>query len=109
MENGCVLVLTTIGNRADAQSLASILVTEQLAACVNVLSEMDSTYWWKGKVQTERECQIAIKTTAELVPLLQSRLHELHPYQVPEFLVVPIIGGSEAYLAWIRESTAKPG
>jgi periplasmic divalent cation tolerance protein len=109
MENSCVVVLTTVPNVADAQTVASILVTERLAACVNVLAEMDSTYRWKGGVESERERQIVIKTTHERVPALQARLHELHPFEVPEFLVVPVTGGSEPYLRWIRESTAKSG
>jgi periplasmic divalent cation tolerance protein len=109
MENGCVVVLTTIGRGADARTLASILVDERLAACVNVLAEMDSTYRWKGGVESERERQIVIKTTVDRLPALQARVHELHPYEVPEFLVLPITGGSEKYLSWIRESTANTG
>jgi periplasmic divalent cation tolerance protein len=109
MENICVVVLTTIGNGEDAHTLASILVNERLAACINVLAEMDSTYRWKGGVESERERQIVIKTTADRLPALQARLHDLHPYELPEFLVLPISGGSEKYLSWIRESTARTG
>jgi periplasmic divalent cation tolerance protein len=109
MENSCVVVLTTIGSGTDAQTIASILVNERLAACVNVLAEMDSTYRWKGGVESERERQIVIKTTAERVPALHARLHELHPYEVPEFLVLAISSGSDQYLDWIRESTSRPG
>jgi periplasmic divalent cation tolerance protein len=107
METGCVVVWSTIGSATDGQTLASILVTERLAACVNVLGEMDSVYRWKGGVESERERQLVIKTTADRLPLLQARVHELHPYEVPEFLVLPVVGGSEKYLSWIRESTAK--
>jgi periplasmic divalent cation tolerance protein len=109
MESSCVVVLTTIGNGTDAHTVASILVNERLAACVNVLGEMDSTYRWKGGVESERERQIIIKTTAACLPALQARLHELHPYEVPEFLVLPVSGGSEKYLGWMRESTMKTG
>ena len=108
-KSGCVVVLTTIGDGADAHSLASILVTERLAACVNVLAEMESTYRWKGGVECEREWQMVIKTTAAVVPDLEARLRVLHPYELPEFIVLPVAGGSEKYLAWIRESTAKTG
>lgn len=106
MENDCVLVWTTIGSTADARGMASILVNERLAACVNVLPEMESTYRWKGQVETDRERQLLMKTTAARVPALRTRVQELHEYEVPEFIVVPIIGGSEPYLNWIRESTA---
>jgi periplasmic divalent cation tolerance protein len=106
METGYVMVFTTIGIGVDARALASILVTERLAACVNVFAEMESVYRWKGAVETERERQLLIKTTAERVAALRTRLHEIHPYEMPEFLVVPVIGGSEAYLSWLRGSTA---
>ncbi len=109
MENICVVVLTTIGNGDDAHALASILVNERLAACINVLAEMDSTYRWKGGVESERERQIVIKTTADRLPALQARVHDLHPYELPEFLVLPITGGSEKYLSWIRESSTRTG
>jgi periplasmic divalent cation tolerance protein len=106
MENDCVVVWTTIGSTADGRDMASILVTERLAACVNVLPEMESFYRWKGQVEDDRERQLVMKTTAARVAALKTRIHELHEYEVPEFIVMPIVGGSEAYLNWIRESTA---
>ena len=106
MENDCVLVWTTIGKTADGRGMASILVTERLAACVNVLPEMESVYRWRGQVETDLERQLVIKTTAARVPALRARVHDLHGYEVPEFIVLPIVGGSDAYLNWIRESTA---
>jgi periplasmic divalent cation tolerance protein len=105
METSCVIVLTTVANTADARELASMLVTERLAACVNVLAEMDSVYRWKGAVEHERERQLMIKTTGDRLEQLRKRLHEIHPYDLPEFIVIPVIGGSERYLAWLREST----
>jgi uncharacterized protein involved in tolerance to divalent cations len=106
MENDCVLVWTTIGKTADGRGMASILVTERLAACVNLLPEMESFYRWKGQVETDHERQLIVKTTAARVPALRARVHDLHDYEVPEFIVMPIVGGNEAYLNWIRESTA---
>ncbi len=106
METDCVLVWTTIGSAAAGHGMASILVSERLAACVNVLPEMESFYRWKGQVETDQERQLVVKTTARRVPALKARLHNLHGYEVPEFIVLPIVGGSEAYLNWIRESTA---
>lgn len=106
MENDCVVVWTTIGSTADGRGMASILVTERLAACVNVLPEMESFYRWKGQVENDHERQLVMKTTVARVAALRARVHELHDYEVPEFLVLPIAGGSEAYLNWIRESTA---
>ena len=105
MEIDCVMVWTTIGSGTDGQNLASVLVGERLAACVNVLSEMESVYLWKGKIESDRERQVIMKTTAERVQAREARLRELHDYDLPEFVVVPIVGGSDAYLRWIREST----
>jgi periplasmic divalent cation tolerance protein len=102
----CVLVWTTLGAEADARTFAEILVSERLAACVTVQAPMDSVYRWRGSVEHERERQILIKTTTERVPALAARLRELHPYELPEFLVTPVLTGSDAYLAWLRESTS---
>jgi uncharacterized protein involved in tolerance to divalent cations len=106
MENDCVVVWTTIGSTADGRGMASILVNERLAACVNVLPEMESIYRWKGQVETDHERQMVIKTTVARVAALRARVHELNEYDVPEFIVLPVVGGSDAYLNWIRESTA---
>ena len=102
----CVLVWTTVSADADWGKLASVLVAERLAACVGASAEMESTYRWEGQVETSRERQLVIKTTAARVPALEARIRALHNYAVPEFIVVPVIGGSDAYLAWIRESVA---
>ena len=99
-----VLILTTIGAATDAPSLARVLVGERLAACVNVLPEMQSIYRWQGDVTVEGERQLLIKTTADRVEQLQERLHALHPYEVPEFLVMAVQGGSAAYLQWLTQS-----
>ena len=101
-----VIVLTTIGADADATTIARALVDERLAACVNVLPAMMSVYRWKGTVERDREQQIVIKTTAERVAALEARLRQLHPYELPEFLVLPASGGSTAYLEWVRASVS---
>jgi periplasmic divalent cation tolerance protein len=106
MITDCVMVWTTVGTGADVHGLASILVTERLAACVNVLSEMNSVYRWQGTVETSRERQLIIKTSTDRVTALKARLVELHEYDLPEFIVVPIVDGTERYLQWIRESAA---
>ena len=101
---GAVLVLTTLGADADTDTLARTLVDERLAACVNVLPPMVSFYRWKGAVERDAERQLVIKTTAAQVDALRHRLAALHPYEVPEFLVISIAGGSKEYLTWLRES-----
>ncbi len=100
-----VIVLTTLPTDGDPTVLARTLVDEHLAACVNVLDPMTSIYIWDGKVQQERERQLVIKTAADRVTALRERVLALHPYAVPEFLVLPVSDGSEGYLAWIAEAT----
>ena len=99
-----VLVLTTLGADADAAALARTLVEERLAACVNVLPAMTSIYRWKGSVDQEREQQLLIKTAADRVEALAARLRELHPYELPEFIVLDA-EASAAYAEWIDENT----
>lgn len=101
-----VIVLTTLAADVDACALARTLVAERLAACVNVLPAMMSVYRWQGRVEEEREQQLVIKTAANRVPALAARLGELHPYELPEFLVLSVAEGSDAYLRWIRESVS---
>ena len=100
------IVLTTIGSETDAVTLARTLVDERLAACVNVLPSMVSIYRWKGSVEQDKEHQVVIKTTLARVPALEARLHQLHPYELPEFLVLDPAGGGAAYLAWVAESVS---
>ena len=94
------VVLTTVGADADGVALARTLVEEGLAACVNVLPPMQSVYRWHHAVQVEREHQLVIKTAPANLAALEARLHELHPYELPEFLVLSA-EGSLAYVAWV--------
>ena len=88
MTDRYVIVLTTISLDVDPSVLGTRLVEERLAACVNVLPEMDSFFRWRGAVERDQERQVIMKTTAARLPDLERRLHELHPYELPEFLVV---------------------
>ena len=99
-----VIVLTTFPADQDPTPLATALVEERLAACVNVLPPMRSIYRWEGKVEDAAEHQLVIKTRGERVEAVKSRLATLHPYEVPEMLVISVAGGAEAYLAWIQAS-----
>jgi periplasmic divalent cation tolerance protein len=100
-----VIVLTTVPADADGRALARTLVEERLAACVNLLAPMDSVFRWEGQVEVDREQQLVMKTSQARLAALWDRIRELHPYEVPEFVVVPVIDGSDAYLRWIGEST----
>jgi periplasmic divalent cation tolerance protein len=98
-----VVVLTTVGAGFDAVRLARALVERGLASCVNVLPGVTSVYRWEGQIKSDAEQQLIIKTTSERVETLQSALAELHPYDVPEFLVLPISRVSESYLKFLQE------
>ena len=102
-QGSAVVVLTTLGAVTDAVELARTLVEEGLAACVNVLPPMQSVYRWKGAVDVDTEQQLVIKTTSARVAALETRLRALHPYELPEFLVLTA-DGSTRYLQWITES-----
>ncbi len=99
-----MIVLTTLGAQTDAAAFARVLVDERLAACVNILPPMTSIYRWKGAIEEDREQQLVIKTTSDRVAALEARFHELHPYEVPEFLVIGVSDESPAYLEWLGES-----
>jgi periplasmic divalent cation tolerance protein len=98
-----VIILTTLGASADAPAFARVLVNDRLAACVNVLPPMTSVYRWKGAIEEDREQQLVIKTTSDRVAAIETRFRELHPYELPEFLVLSATA-SASYFAWLGES-----
>jgi periplasmic divalent cation tolerance protein len=100
-----VVVLTTLPADADGPAFGRSLLNERLAACVNLLAPMESVYRWEGQVEQETERQVIIKTTRDRLTSLWDRVRELHPYEVPEFIVLAIADGNEAYLRWVGEST----
>ncbi|HUF48660.1 MAG TPA: divalent-cation tolerance protein CutA [Vicinamibacterales bacterium] len=99
-----VLALTTLPGDFDSTTLAQELVASGLAACVNILPGVRSVYTWQGVPQIDEEQQLFIKTTSEHADALWELVRVRHPYDVPEFLVVPVIDGSEDYLRWVEEA-----
>ena len=98
-------VTTTLPDRAAAEQLAARVVEERLAACAQVLGPVASTYRWQGTVEQAEEWYCHCKTTAARFPALRDRIRELHPYDVPEIIAVPITDADPAYLAWIVDAT----
>jgi periplasmic divalent cation tolerance protein len=98
-----VLVMSAVGAQTDAERIARALVEERVAACVNIVPGITSIYRWKGAVEQEPELLLVIKTMAAQLDALKARLLELHPYELPEVVVLPIGGGHQAYLDWIAE------
>ena len=105
---GVILVLTTMPADDRADALARTLVDERLAACVHVHAPMTSVYRWKGRIERDGERQLVIKTTRDRLATLETRLRALHPYELPEFVVMPVDEGGAAYLNWIATET-RPG
>lgn len=102
------VVVTTAPDPGVAESLGRTLVEERLAACANVLPGVTSVFRWDGEVQTEGEVLVLLKTTESVFAALRDRLVELHPYDVPEVLGLPVTAGSDAYLDWVREEVRRP-
>ncbi len=102
----CV-VLTTVGNRQEARRLADLLIFGRLAACVTLLPGAVSHYRWKGRRRTSGEVVLLIKTQRRLWPRLLKALKTRHPYELPEILLLPLLGGSKEYLSWLAASLKK--
>ncbi|UCG44511.1 MAG: divalent-cation tolerance protein CutA [candidate division WOR-3 bacterium] len=98
----------TVPTGQDGRRLAQALVEEKLAACIQVLGPMQSSFHWQGKVEIAAEYLCLIKTTSDAFDRLKDRVKELHPYDVPELIAVPITAGSEEYIAWLKSSVSGP-
>jgi periplasmic divalent cation tolerance protein len=98
------LVLSTAGSQDEAQKIAQALVERRLAACVNVIPQIESIYRWQGKVESAQEWLLLIKTTAERLSGVQEAIRELHSYELPECIAITIEDGSVPYLQWIEQS-----
>lgn len=103
------IVLTTASDPNEAMRLGRSLVDERLAACTTIVPAVQSVYRWKGVVETTNEAMLLIKTSTEALPALEARLHALHSYDTPEFLVLPVESGSAPYLEWLYGNLSEPG
>lgn len=103
MDNEFCMITTACGSHDFAKELASLLVEANLAACVQMMP-ISSTYRWKGEVMIESEYLLMIKTRSLLYPLVEKAILEIHPYETPEILNIPVHGGSPSYLEWIKEN-----
>lgn len=100
------LVLSTAGSRDEAEKIARTLVERRLAACVNLIPNLTSVYSWQGAIETAHEVLMLIKTSAERLPELETALREMHSYDVPEFVVIALESGNQAYLDWLAAAVA---
>ena len=103
---GFIQITTTTGKRHDAEQIASELISRRLAACVQLSGPIVSTFRWQGKVETAEEWVCTIKTASSKFDAVQQVFQQIHPYEVPEIVATPIVGGSEAYLQWLGDQLA---
>ncbi|OGR93104.1 MAG: hypothetical protein A2992_08875 [Elusimicrobia bacterium RIFCSPLOWO2_01_FULL_59_12] len=99
-----LIVFCTAASPEEARTLTEALVGEKLAACVSVVSQVHSTYWWRGRMERANESLLIIKTQSGKFTALARRIKELHAYSVPEILAVPVVKGNPDYLKWLKES-----
>jgi len=105
MSDECCVVLVTVGSRDEADEIASTLVQERLAACCNVAPGLVSIYRWKGNLTRDEETLLIVKTRRPLFESLRARIAELHSYETPEIVALPIAAGHGPYLDWVRQET----
>ena len=96
-----VQVVTTTDSKNQAATMAQRLVESRLAACAQIIGPISSTYWWKGKIETDNEWMCIFKTRNDLYQDLERVIREIHPYEVPEIIAIPIVTASNAYLDWL--------
>lgn len=101
-ETRIVTLLTTTTSIEEASRIARVLVRERLAACANIIPRISSVYRWDGEVQEEEETMLVIKTTATQLDALEARVVELHSYDVPELLCIPVVAGHQPYITWVN-------
>ena len=105
MPNTMLLVLCTCPDEGSARGLSESLVQEKLAACVSIVNPISSTFTWQGRIDSEQESLLLIKTTETAYSALEQAIKQRHPYEVPEIIAIPIQRGSAEYTNWIRENT----
>jgi|SRR5579859_3943984 len=101
------IVLCTTSSENEARKIAQSLVERRLAACVNILPQVESIYRWQGEIESSREWLLLIKTSSERFAAVRDAIGELHSYDLPECIAVAIEGGSQGYLQWIADSISK--
>lgn len=102
-----IQVFTTTERREDAEKIAKALVEKRLAGCTQILGPVLSVYWWKDKIETTQEWLCFIKSKKELYEELEKAIKEIHPYEIPEIVAMPIVAGSKDYLKWLSDELKK--
>ena len=106
-ETGKVVIFITTSSEEEARKISEALLSRRKAACVNIVPKVDSSFWWQGKLDSARESLLIIKTKASLLSEIIALVKEVHSYEVPEIIALPIIGGNDDYLNWIDAEVGK--
>ena len=104
-----VLVFVTTSTKAEAKKIAQALLEKRLIACANIYGPVESSFWWQGKIDEAKEFLVFIKSDQQLVAKLAEVVEQMHSYEVPEVLAIPIVGGFQPYLKWLRETLVVSG
>ncbi len=107
LAGGWIIVFITVSNTEEGIRIARTIVGEKLAACVNIVDNVRSIYWWEGRVEESDEAILIVKTRVELFNKLVERVRELHSYSVPEIIALPILTGYREYMDWLDSSVSK--
>lgn len=104
-----IVVFVTVSCLEEAEKIASKLIENKLAACVNMINGVQSVFWWEHKIDTAKEIMLVIKTKKSKLPVIIKLVKSMHSYEVPEIIALPVVGGEKKYLRWIDESLRRPG
>ena len=107
MDSAYTVIFITTANKKEAGRIAQHLIKNRLAACVNIVDNIKSIFWWKGKIEKPKEVLLIIKTKKRLIDKLIKKVKSLHSYEVPEIIALPVIKGYKPYLDWLDESVRK--
>ena len=107
MKNDYVIIFVTCGSKKEANDIANSLLKKSLVACVNIVSGVESKFWWKGKIDNAKEVILTMKTLERNFRTVEKEVKRLHSYEVPEIIAISVVAGSERYLDWVKESVIR--
>lgn len=105
-KNEIIVVFVTVPGLRVGSRISKEILTSRLAACVTAIPGVRSMYWWEGKIALAQESMLVVKTTKSRYRRLERKIMELHPYEVPEIIAIPLVGGSAQYIAWVEDEVA---
>jgi periplasmic divalent cation tolerance protein len=107
MKEKYIQVITTIDTKEDAEKITEILLNRRLAGCIQIIGPVTSTYWWKNKIEKASEWLCIVKSTKNLFEEIKQSIREIHPYETPEIISIPIVNGDNDYLKWLQDKLKK--